>query len=1574
MAATLLLRVFVSSPGDVAEERAQTEQVLLDLAKAYSRHLRLEPVFWEHEPLFVDAGFQDQLPLPGECDLVIVLLWSRIGSRLPAKYAPEPGRPAPTGTEFEIRDALDARARHGRPQLLVYLKTASILAGLDEAGTPERIAQYERLKTFVAETFHDADGAGTSAYHTFRETAAFPALLRRHVEAWLKRHLADRHVEGTQRIWTTGSPFRRLEPFDAEHRAVYFGRSAATSAVLGLLRQREAAVHRRAAGLRCLVVHGLSGNGKSSLIRAGVLPLVRIGALDGVGLIRQAVTSPSAEDGNVFLALARALHAALPEIGHDDDATSALATDLAAGAHGTPLLLRSVVATLARAQQLEPDHARVVLVIDQLEELFADPELALQAESAGRALDTLARSGIVWIVATLRSDFTHHLERTDAWRAISREAAHFTLHKPSEDELAEMVREPARVAGLRYEERDGTGLDRRILDAARNNTESLPLVEFVLDELWKRYDARPADDGELRHADYEALGELTGALQRAAEQVFAKVGGDDAARQSYFRNVMRQLVRIGEGENEGKALRRDAALDHFKPGSGERELVDALVDARLCVADATGRPAENAAPTVRVAHEALLSGWDRVQEWLQRDGELLRIRERLQRDADEWQRHDRRRDLLASGAKRLGEIRAIDQSGMELPDTVAAFIERSQERAARQRHARIGAAGALLLLAVAMSVLAVFALRSRQQERTRFVETAALQLAADAKANFSANGDEEKAIRQLLAARSLGTGVSFERDIHDALAHQMSQRKTFANRAAITTVRYETQGHRLLSAHVDGSLRFWNPQTRRELLAIDAHADAINALAIDATGARVFTASDDGTVRQWSGSDGRAMGTVVDIAPARVLGIALDASGTRLAIGASDGTMRIWDTAGGRLLAGPIEAHRGEVVAVAVIPGKPSRFVSAGEDGAARRWNVDGTVIGAPMAGRGGGIKAIAVSPDGRTLAVGNDNATITVWDLDSGAEPRPPLRGHVAAITALSFGDDSLRLVSGSTDQTVRIWDLATVAAPRVLGDSGSFVRSVAISPDGTHAAIGSYDGTLEIRDARPAGSAAIGTRLGATGEVNVVFSADSRRLLSYRDGGDGFDIRDGRTGRLVCRFGDGNAPLESPQFDPQMRRVVALRTATPDATAHAIAFWDAETCAPHAGEIRIPAPMGRNDTADFRFLDAGRRILFRAGDTAQNFDAQTLQPVGVPRTEHVTAMSTDGDRYVTESFAWDGFDAKTGTPTGPTGAFAHLRAERLHYDAATDRVYVKRTSYQLVDGRTGGTLGEPVSGYFRAGSATFNRDGTRLLVTTEDATVWLFDGTTHVAVAAPLDDAQVRAGVMADWASVQLRNDTGKFFLFDLRQRKNRAGPFRHTDEVTPLRAGNDRLAAWLPRGRSHWLIDSATGRPIALKDAGSANLTPQFSADGSHLGQVVGDTVKLWSADDGRLATSVHYASEFQTADSRVDDPVGAGAEHELARHGAYSVTAADATTRSALRNAGRVVIEFVDPLVTAEFSPDGESLLLSDDDDVNLVPAPHTWARRLCTVLGDTTINESLDEFRPTDIEHVDPCTQ
>ena len=227
-------------------------------------------------------------------DIAIFILWARLGTRLPAHLTRPDGSRYASGTEFEFEDAVWGYRQQGQPDVLVYRKTAVPMIPLGPEAR-ERVVQKEALDAFVTAWFQDPQGALTAAFHPFHSPARFEELLEAHLHKLLSARLPGL-PEGPERalppLWTQGSPFRGLEVFEREHAPVFCGRTQAVSEVLGALRQQAAD------GRAFVLVSGSSGVGKSSLVRAGVLPsLTQPGVIDGIGLWRQAVLRPSDRAG-----------------------------------------------------------------------------------------------------------------------------------------------------------------------------------------------------------------------------------------------------------------------------------------------------------------------------------------------------------------------------------------------------------------------------------------------------------------------------------------------------------------------------------------------------------------------------------------------------------------------------------------------------------------------------------------------------------------------------------------------------------------------------------------------------------------------------------------------------------------------------------------------------------------------------------------------------------------------------------------------------------------------------------------------------------------------------------------------------------------------------------------------------------------------------------------------------------------------------------------------------------------------------------------------------------------------------
>ncbi len=700
------LRIFLSSPGDVAEERALAQQVFQRLAKEFAGSVELRISVWEYEPLYAHAGFQEQIDRPSECDLVVCILWSRLGSRLAPEFAAQPGETPPTGAQFEIEDALESFRRRGRPNLLIYRKTARPKVDLDSADAEERLRQFRDLDAFCQRTFYDAQGVARVAHHLFADGFEFERRLREHVGKWLERQLQASGTMPDRRRWVHGSPFRGLQAFSEEYQDVFFGRSQA----LGELIQRIAAVEIAAqpgeSRSRLLLIQGMSGSGKTSLVCAGLLPLLRHRPIEGIATWFSLSLRPSDIDGaqpdaGPLGALAARLRTALPAVERVGVSSGRLATELRAHPVAAAARLETYLAAEAAARGLSPAQLRLVVYLDQLEEAFSaltPPE----AEVLFAAVVELAGLAGVWVVATIRSDLVHRLESYPALIERLRRTAPYLMIPPRGDELAEMIRGPADAAGLMFEVRNGVSLDQALLQEAEGRPESLPLLEYALEQLYARREGDTLKWDVYQPA--QGQGGLRGALVAVAETT---VEGAGAAVDAPYRRVMRELTAVGE---DGTATRRYAPRGAFAAGSPERALLDRLIEARLCVTDVRGTE-----PVVYLAHEALLQSWPRAGVWLQQEAALLRLRDELLGEARAWSKHGENDNWLGTAPEKLASISQLETADM-LPSGVGAqYALRSRRRARRNRLVRQGAVAAIAGLAVVAIIAGLIAARQRDR-------------------------------------------------------------------------------------------------------------------------------------------------------------------------------------------------------------------------------------------------------------------------------------------------------------------------------------------------------------------------------------------------------------------------------------------------------------------------------------------------------------------------------------------------------------------------------------------------------------------------------------------------------------------------------------------------------------------------------------------------------------------------------------------------------------------------------------------------------------------------------------------
>jgi hypothetical protein len=543
------VRIFVSSPGDVQEERDTAVRVIKQLRRKYIHRLNLEPVLWEELALKADQPFQvaiDTILETKPVDIAIFILWSRLGSKTSIGE-----KTYQSGTERELDLVLQARETSGgrSPEMIVYVRDDAVsfderLVNQSIEAKEELIDQKKRLEAFKSEHFFDeGKQENRRAYHTYKAPSNFRSNLRKHLIQMLDEFAGAYTGEALWDINEQGPPFRGLEAFHFEHADVFFGRELESIEVYEALKAQASK------GCAFILLSGASGSGKSSLARAGVMPaIVNIELNDKVKAWNHFTFTPGQYAESLLYGLAKELNRCLGDLNVDK-----LANALVRDPH---LAWEAYIEEKLRHK--DSDHTRLLILVDQLEEIFTDARInEKRRQQFIEVLNVLSHTGSIWILSTVRSDFYGHCESSETLLDMVGTGGHYSVRLPGADAIRRLITEPAHVAGLKFEKRGEQSLDDVILEEAIEHAELLPLLQYLLLQL---YDDR-GDSNSLHFKTYERfasytqngeeLGGLRGALAQKARATMANINPDRRT----FHQVMSELVTLS-GDDDENAVRQ----------------------------------------------------------------------------------------------------------------------------------------------------------------------------------------------------------------------------------------------------------------------------------------------------------------------------------------------------------------------------------------------------------------------------------------------------------------------------------------------------------------------------------------------------------------------------------------------------------------------------------------------------------------------------------------------------------------------------------------------------------------------------------------------------------------------------------------------------------------------------------------------------------------------------------------------------------------------------------------------------------------------------------------------------------
>ncbi|TDD70660.1 hypothetical protein E1262_08340 [Jiangella aurantiaca] len=1036
-------------------------------------------------------------------------------------------------------------------------------------------------------------------------------------------------------------------------------------------------------------VVGPSGSGKSSAVRAGLVPRLRAGGLPGS---RAWLVTNMFPGSYPFEELA----AALLRVAVDHP--PGLVDDLSSDDHG---LLR------VTKQILPADDSRLVLVIDQFEELFS----AVASESTRRlflenlvavAADQRSR---IRVVLTMRADYFHRPLEYPEFASVLTDGL-VTVAPMAAEGLAQAIAAPARAVGVEVE----PGLVGRVIADVENQPGGLPLLQYALTEL---FSAR--DDDQLTIAGYEATGGVVGALGRRAEALYSELApsGQEVARQLFLR-----LVTVDE-EAAGDTRRRvrQSELSSLAVDQPALELaVNQYGTFRLLSFD---NDPVTRGPTVEVAHEALLREWPRLRDWIDEQREDLLLHRRVNTATRDWLESDRDSSFALHGSRLEQALAWQGRTGIALSAEEQEYLAASrdlrdaQAAASRRRRGRLRLVMVAGLIAFAVAA-AVAMVQWRSSDREARV-AGARELAAAAVANLAedpersillaleavdvtrdADGtvlrEAEEALRRavkstrivhtvpqggfVMAVSSDGSRVvvgGFDQPVTVWDLRTGEELLSFPDTQGASGVAFSPDDMTVATTHDDGTVRVWDAITAAELRTIHGHSGGANHPAFSPDGQQLATGGADGTIRIWDPATGQELSQLNGTEP-DVFRAAFSPDGSRLGSINSAGVAQVWDLASGEVEV-TLEGYHWGVERVVFSP-DGATLGTAGVDGTARLWDArSGTQVG--ILATPSPLWTVAFSPDGRRVATGGSDAIARVWDVDTGRQLLA-LAGHSVGIRDLAFAPDGTKLVTTGFDDTTRVWDVSVGGGRDLFTVPGveEIFAGVAFSPDGTTFAAPAEPSGVNVWDAAT-GEKIITLTGHEPALTTVAFSPDGTLLAAASDASLTQPVWDLRTGELLFTLAGHEGSARTVTFSPDGRQ---LATASEDGT---VRLWDAATGEPQ-DTLRLAGGTSWTVafSADGRYLAAGEQ-----NGAVTIWDAATLR--------HVRTITTDQGPI-------------EGVTFGPSG--------RL-YTAGTDgsaRVWDAETGAELLTLRGHDVVVSQIA---------VSQDETRAATTSDDGTTKLWD-----------------------------------------------------------------------------------------------------------------------------------------------------------------------------------------------------------------------------------------------------------
>ncbi len=1100
--------------------------------------------------------------------------------------------------------------------------------------------------------------------------------------------ITEREITTRELIIT--SPYKGLKTFESRDKELFFGRDNFITTLVNELEQTN-----------LILLLGASGSGKSSVVRAGLIPWLE--RKHGTRFINLMFT-PDADPFDSF-------YASL--LGNYSQSEAKIAREVKAE-------------TLVKvAKNLKQPGEFWFIFIDQFEELFTTSDENKRREFIN-GLVKLSKANLpgIKIVATMRADFFERL--SDFPQLVEATQKHRPMIvEMQSNELRLAIEQPAAHHGVVFD----AGLVDKIISEVQGQAGCLPLLQYTLNLIWEdEVKTDSINDRVLNISTYENLGGVKGALKQHVNSIYQKFSPSE---KQATQRIFLKLVGIGENAESGiewKPVRRRAMLSEFK--DDERDVLLKLVNDNLLVSDADlsansskkARKSGKSNSTIEIAHEILLTCWDKLRNWIEKNRQGIAIRNRLYEDVKRWQ-VKKPEDELWTGSKleqvlELSKDSNFNQVLGGFNDDANQFIDASVGLRDRQlRRARI-IAGVGFTLAGLASIASGFAFVQQQEALKRSIISMTQTVESRALVNnqFDAIVEAIKAEKELnnlwlgkdsVSLRVLG---ALGKAVHH---NQNGLRERLRLKGDGVTI---SPDGKILATIDDNIVRVWNATTGEQLQELKGHQSGVRSVVFSPDGKQIATASDDKTARLWDASTGEQLHQLSGHLH-MVESVVFSPDGKQLATASWDKTARLWNASTGEQLH-QLSGHLHMVESVVFSPDGKQLATASGKT--ARVWNASTGEQLQELKGHLNEVRSVVFSHDGKQLATASRDKTARVWDASTG-EQLQELKGHIDVVTSVVFSPDGKQLATASWDKTARLWNASTGEQLQELKGHQSSVTSVVFSPDGKQLATASHDNTARVWDA-------------STGELtqtlnghqnyltSVVFiSADGKQVATASDDKTA-RVWDASTGEQLQELSGHQNEVRSVVFSPDGKQVA---TASDDKTAR---VWDAST-----GELLQELKGHQSFVKSVAFSPDGKQVATASWDTtARVWNATTGEQL--QELEHQiwvmsVVFSPDGKQLATAS--WDNtarvWDAKTGKQLQElSGHLDGVGSVVFSPDGKQLATASRDETARVWDASTGEQLHE-LSGHLnQVRSVLFSPDGKQVATASYDKTARVWNAST--------------------------------------------------------------------------------------------------------------------------------------------------------------------------------------------------------------------------------------------------------